>query len=271
MIFSDLLDEQIWGSADDGVLGKVEKRGSFGAKVFRAEITTDEVSRRLGKAKGRYSTLNISPIIHTYYKARRYAVNLLCSEILRYFPNGQSTHNSVLVVGLGNAFVIADSLGAEVIKNLLPTHSLPSKIRKDLGDLACFIPGVSGLNGVATYDLVKSAISVVRPQVVIIIDALTARNYLRLGNSFQLSDTSITPGAGVGCKNRILDKSSLGVDIITIGVPMMINARNFADLDELPNIVLAPKEIDFFTKTCSQIISSAINLAVHGKNYLKYI
>ena len=119
--------------------------------------------------------------------------------------------------------------------------------------------------------MVKSAMGVIRPQVVIIIDALTAKNYQRLGNSFQLSDTSMTPGAGVGSKNRVLDKASLGADIITIGVPMMINARNFADLDELPNIVLTPKEIDFFTKTCSQIIATAINLAVHGKNYLKYI
>ena len=129
MIFSDLLDEQIYGSADDGVLGKVEKRGSFGAKIFRAEISTDEDSRRLCKAKGRYSTLNISPIIHTYHNARRYAANLLSSEILRYFPNGKFARPTVLVVGLGNAFVISDSLGAEVIKNLLPTHSLPLELR----------------------------------------------------------------------------------------------------------------------------------------------
>jgi len=271
MIFSDLLDEQICNSADEGVLGKIEKTGSFGAKIFRAEIKTPEQARKFGKSIGKYSTLNISPVIHTYHKARRYASNLLSNEISLFLDALKLSRPTILVVGLGNAFVIADSLGAEVIKNILPTHSLPQKLREDLGDVACFIPGVSGLNGVSTYELVMSAVQTIRPQVVLIIDALTAKNYERLGNSFQISDTSMTPGAGVGSKNQPLSKRQLGAEVITIGVPLMINARNFADLAELPNLVLTPKEIDFVVKTCAQIISNAINLAVHGKNYLKYI
>lgn len=271
MIFSDLLDEQICDSADDGVLGRVERTGSFGAKIFRAEIVNDEQAKFYNKAKGRYSTLNINPIIHTYHKARHYAGRLLASELMLFLPQNLQLNFTILVVGLGNAFVLADSLGANVIKNLLPTHNMPTKMRQDLGDLACFIPGVSGMNGIPTFDMVHSVVANLRPKLLIIIDALTARNYERLGCSFQISNNSITPGAGVGNKNRVLDKEGLGVDIVTIGVPMMINARNFADLEDLPNIVLTPKEIDFYTQTCSQIVASAINLSVHGKNYLKYL
>ncbi len=271
MIFSDLLDEQICNSADEGVLGKVEVRGSFGAKIFRAEIRSQAQAERFGKAQGRYSTLNISPVIHTYHKARRYAGKCLSSEISQYLGTLNLSRPSVLVVGLGNAFVIADSLGAEVVKNLLPTHSLPAKLRGELGDLACLIPGVSGLNGIATHEIVASAVGVIRPQIVILVDTLTAKNYERLGCSFQISDTSITPGAGVGSKNRPLDKTSLGTNVLTIGVPLMISARNFSELADLPDLVLTPKEIDFFTKNCAQIIANAINLAVHGKNYLKFM
>lgn len=271
MIFSDLLDEQLENSADDGVLGHIEWRGSFGAKIFRAELKTREDCEKFGKMAGRYSTLNISPIIHTYHKARRYAQKVLATEISRYFKSFKGGNPTVLVVGLGNAFLVADSLGAEVVKNLLPTHSLPYNLRGELGDLACFIPGVSGLNGVFTHELVQSAISVIRPQVVLIVDTLSARNYERLGCSFQLSDTSLTPGAGVGGKNRALSRQTLGVEVITLGVPMMINARNFAELDSLPNLVLTPKEVDIFIKTCAQIVGTAINLAVHGTNYRKFV
>ncbi len=270
MIFSDLIDEQLCNSADEGVLGRVEMRGSFGARIFRAEISPEQASK-LHKSQGRYSTLNISPIIHTYHKARHYAGNLLASEILRYLKVLNFSRPSVLVVGLGNAFVMADSLGAEVVKNLLPTHSIPAKLREDLGDLACLIPGVSGLNGIATHEIVTSVAREIRPQIVILIDSLTAKNHERLGCSFQISDTSITPGGGVGSKNRPLDKASLGAPVITIGVPLMISAQNFGELANLPDLILTPKEIDFFTKNCAQIISNAINLAVHGKNYRKFI
>ncbi len=269
MIFSDLIDEQICDSADDGVLGRVEYRGSFGAKIYRARITDKREMERYQKEAGRYSTILISPIIHSYSKARRYVANLLCAELRSFLPKASEPF-TVLVVGLGNAFVVADSLGARVIKNLFATHNLPVYLRQNLGDMACLIPGVSGMNGIPTFDLVRGAVEVVRPKVVIIIDALTARNYARIGNSFQLSDTSICPGAGVGNKNQVLNKSTLGVDVITLGVPMMINAKNFSQLDDLPDIVLTPKEIDFYTQTCSKVIAEALNEAIHGKNYQKY-
>ncbi len=271
MIFSDMLDELLLESADEGVVGELEYRGSFGTKIWRARIENEKQAHKYSLAPGNYTTINTNPIIHTNYRARQYAVNLLTKEITTFVRSTGNSSPRVLVVGLGNAFLIADSLGARVVQNLLPTHNLPTKLRNELGDMACCIPGVSGINGIPTYKIVRAVVDAVRPNLVIIIDALTARNYARLGCSFQLSDTSLTPGAGVGNHNRILNRESLGAEVLTIGVPLMINAKNFAELDELPNIVLAPKEIDILTKNCANIIAKSINFAIHGKNYQKYM
>lgn len=269
MIFSDLIDELVQESADEGVLGSVTKKGSFGLKIFEANINTPLLSKKFGKAMGRYVTVNISPTMHSYHKARVYLQKQLALVLDSFCDKKKGT--TFLVVGLGNAFVVSDSIGSQVVKNLFATHNIISVDDFELGDMACLIPGVSGINGIYTFDLVKSAINIVQPNVVIVIDALTAKNYHRLGNSFQFSNAGITPGGGVGNKNTPLCKRTLGVEVISIGVPMMINARNFSQLEELPNIVLTPKEIDIFTATCAKILSKVINTFVHGDNYKNFM
>lgn len=263
MVFSDLIDEII-ESAGDGVLGEIKKTGKYGLKVFEAEINSTMLENKYKKAQGRYQTINISPIFHFNQSAQKLLTKYLVEALGSFFADLTKSQPRVLVVGLGNAFIMSDSIGARVVRDLFATHNLPAEVRAGFGDMACLIPGVSGQNGINTFDLVKSAVAVVEPDVVLIIDALTARNYERLGCSFQLSDTSMTPGAGVGGKNRVLNKCTLGQAVISIGVPMMINARNFADLDDLPDIVLTPKEIDIYTHTCSRVLSRAINTVVHG-------
>lgn len=271
MIFSDLIEEQIVESADDGVLGQVTKKGSFGLKIFEARIDTPKRAREYNKAQGLYKTVNISPIIHSYKKARTYLVGNLVEVLRGFCATCRKANPTYLVVGLGNAFIVSDSLGASVVRALLATHNIPEGIRGALGDMACLIPGVSGQNGINTFDLVRSAVDVVQPDIVLIIDALTARNYERLGNSFQFSDASMTPGAGVGSKNKTLSRSTLGVDIISIGVPMMINAKNFSELCDLPDLILTPKEIDLITATCSKILAQVINIVVHGAKYDNFV
>ena len=270
MIFSDMIDEQIINSADEGVFGQVTKRGVFGLKIFEANVDSIKKARIYQKDLGRYTTVNISPIIHSYHKARVYLVRILVEVLQSYVAEFRKKPSTFLAVGLGNAFLVSDSLGAGVIKNLWATHNVQEAIREGLGDLACLIPGVSGLNGVETVELVRGAVSVVKPDVVMIIDALTARNYERLGCSFQFSNSSMTPGGGVGGKNKPLSYHSLGVPIISIGVPMMINAKNFTQLDNLPNIILTPKEVDIFTHTASKVLSRAINIVVHGEKHKNF-
>ena len=172
---------------------------------------------------------------------------------------------------MGNAFLIADSLGPRVIKNLVATHNLEKEFKYGLSDVACLIPGVSGINGISTFEIVASIVKQQKPDLIIFIDTLTAKNYHRLGCSFQVSNTSITAGGGMGCNNRTFSKTTLGVDIVSIGVPMMINAKNFSDLQNLPNFIVAPKEIDIYTKFSAECIAKALNTVFYGKNYSKLL
>ena len=271
MIFSDLIDEKISDSADSGILGEVSYTGKYGLKIFDMNLEDEQLARRLGKENGIYKTVNIDKIIHTSHLAREYLINVLVDAIEFFIKEVDKKEPSILVVGLGNAFLLADSLGAKVVTNLLITHNLPKAIKRGLGDLSALIPGVSGLNGISTYNIVKSVVDTEKPDIIIVIDALTAKNYERLGCSFQFSNTSVSPGAGVGNVNRKLSKYNLGVDVIAVGVPLMINAKNFADLAELPNLVVTPKEIDIYVNTCAKVLAKALNIAIHGKKYKFFI
>lgn len=254
-----------FNGADDGVLGECVFSGRYGTKIFEIDINTDAKAREYGKARGRYTTLNCSRAFCTSAPARKYLENrLFC--ILDKYINARGT---VLVVGLGNAFLVADSLGAGVVKGLFATHNIPSALRDDLGDLCALIPGVSGINGFGTFDVVSGVVKTLKPDIVIIVDALTARNPNRIGCSFQFSDTGISPGGGVGNKNKPLNRDTLGVPVVAIGVPMMINAAEFGyDKDDF---LAVPKEIDFYASSCARVLSRAINLVVHGKNYKNYL
>ena len=272
MVYSDLIDEKInENDADSGVLGEVTHTGKYNLKCFEINLDDEQLARRLGKECGIYKTVNISNVIHSSHLAREYLINFLADTLGFFIRETDKKNPSILVVGLGNAFLLADSLGAKVITNLLITHNLPKDVKKGLGDVSALIPGVSGLNGISTFNIVKSIVDIEKPDIVIVIDALTARSYKRLGCSFQFSNTSVSPGAGVGNVNKKLSKYNLGADVIAVGVPLMINAKNFAELDELPNIVVTPKEIDIYVNTCAKVLAKAINLAIHGKKYKFFI
>ncbi len=269
MIYSDLIDENITESADNGVLGQLEEKGSFGYKLFKYTITDDKMACKIQKQKGTYLTININPTFHNFQKAKTYLINKLAKS-LQTLINFKKKNPYILVIGLGNAFIMADSLGAKIVKNLFTTHTLPKSLKNDLGDLSALIPGVSGINSIPTFEIVKSIVDSQKPDIVICIDALTAKNYKRIGCSFQISNTSLTPGAGVGNTNQTLSKSTLGVEVVTIGVPLMINAKNFNELNNLPNFIVTPKDIDIIVSSCANVVSNAINQAVHKQNYKNF-
>lgn len=254
---------------ETGVLGEIIFKGKYGVKEYYLDINSSFLAKKYQKEQGAYTTLNVSKIFCTNELARKYVTSKIVEILKNYISKLKIKSPTFLVVGLGNAFLIADSLGAMVVKNLLATHNIPSELRDSLGDLCALIPGVSGINGFATADIVLGAVNTVRPNIVIVIDALTAREPARIGCSFQFSNTGISPGAGIGSKNQRLNKNFLGADIISIGVPMMINASNLGS--ELTDFVVTPKEIDIYTKNCAKVIASAINEVVHTKRYKDFL
>jgi len=247
---------------ENGVIGTMISSLKYGIKVYEANLD-EKLSKELGKEPGRYITINTNELIHTSFLARKLVCKVVASELSKFLLGTR-----LLVVGLGNAFLVADSLSSVVIQNLLVTHNMPENIKKNLPDVCALITGVSGINGFATADLVKSVVNMVKPSQVIVIDAFIAHDSERLGRSFQISDSGITAGAGLGRKNQSLNNAFLNVPVVSIGVPLMMNVLDWG-ADE--NFVGTPKEIDILTRNCGKILSRALNLALYGKKYFDYV
>jgi len=243
------------------VIGELIMRGKYGVNVFCGQVSKSEESK-LKKEAGRYVTVNCSPMIHTSHQALRYVSNILSKQISSFLIS-----KTVLVVGLGNAFMIADSLGSRVIQDLLVTHEMHDFVRSGLADVSALISGVSGINGFPTSNLVKSVVELIKPKQVIVIDTFTTQSVDRVGCSFQLSNTGITAGAGLGRKNQSLNSHFLGVPVLSVGVPLMLNV----DTIGMKDYVMAPKEIDILCKNCAKIVARALNFSLHGEKYLLYI
>ena len=265
---SKLMQDNIAQNADLGILGKIKDEGKYGYKLFEMNVQNQVSAKKFNKEIGKYSTINISPSFHTSYIARRYLINKL-SQVLNLYINNKAK-NFYLIIGLGNAFLVADSLGPLTVKSIIATHNMPQYLKGGLADIACLIPGVSGINGINTFDVIQGIVKQVKPSQLIIIDTLATTNQYRIGCSFQISNTSITPGGAMGANNRKLDKNSLDADIISIGVPLMLKQETFGN-SQLKNAILVPKEIDIYTKTCADCISTALNNVFYGKNYTKLL
>ena len=211
----------------------------------------------------------------------------------------------VLVVGLGNWQITADSLGPKVISSLLVTRHmfelLPEEIEEGVRPVSALSPGVLGLTGIETGEIIKGVTDRVKPALIIAIDSLAARSLGRISTTIQLADTGITPGAGIGNHRQGLTLESLGVPVIAIGVPTVVDAATMANdtidliIDhlkankttknsmkcysinhdekyslikqaqgtELIDLVVTPKEVDEIIEDISEIIANAINIALH--------
>ena len=184
----------------------------------------------------------------------------------------------IMVVGIGNEGLTADSLGARVVEKMLVTSHLENK--RGYGNLCAYAPGVGGVTGIASFDIVKALVEKLAPKLVICVDTLASRSVERLGTIVQIKDSGLTPGAGVGNEKRSLERATLGVPVVGIGVPLIIYARNlllnyfkgstenvkFDTISQLTgDLVVTAKEIDLYIDSFSRIISNAINKAVHGK------
>ena len=252
-------------------------------------ILTDDAARRLGKPRGSYLTLECRLLREHDPLARIAISNLLGEELLRLLDS--EGEGPVLVVGLGNRDVTPDALGPAVIeKTLVTRHMLGSPYaHNNLRSVCAVSPGVLGVTGVETMEMVESLVRKIQPRAVICIDSLAARDSGRIGCTVQISNTGIQPGSGVGNHRKPLTKDTLGVDVIAVGVPTVIYAATLArdafallsgnegssDHDaalesmeqelldtELGNLIVTPRDIDAIVKNCAAMIAGGINRAL---------
>ena len=252
-------------------------------------IKTEEAARQLGKPCGSYITLECRLLCEHDPHARIAMANLLSEELGRMLEVRKS--DPVLVVGLGNRDVTPDALGPAVVgKTLVTRHMLQSPWAQDgLRSVCAVAPGVLGVTGVETMEMVEGLVRRLSPGTVICIDSLAARDSGRIGCTVQISDTGIQPGSGVGNHRKPLTKETLGVDVIAVGVPTVIYAATLArdafallsgDREqaeheqalsamehelrhtELGSLIVTPRDIDAIVKNCAGMIACGVNRAL---------
>ncbi len=260
---------------------KSETFETNGAKITRIEVINEKGEKALGKPIGKYITVEVPPFTRSA-QLDDGQLDAIAKELPSLLPQT----GLVLVVGLGNTEITPDALGPKSIELVLATRHISSELAKSagLGDLrpvACFVPGVLGRTGVETGETILGVIKTVNPSAVITIDALAARRLSRLGRTVQMADTGVTPGSGVGNARAEICQKNLGVPVIAVGVPTVVDAATLAyDLVSKSNqqvneeemrgklepegsqMMITPREIDLVIERAARLIAMSINRAL---------
>lgn len=240
-------------------------------RLTRVKIVSERGAREMGKSRGTYLTLE-APGLASPDEDYHREVSEMIADLLRELTG---TAESVLVAGLGNRDVTPDALGPQAVSNLMITrHLIREYGREMMGMDGCcvvsgIVPGVMAQTGMETSEILQGIIEETRPDLLIVIDALAARSTRRLGRTVQITDTGIQPGSGVGNHRGSLTKESLGIPVIAIGVPTVVEAAAIVydaqgNCEKMPphlnGMFVTPKNIDEMIKQLSFTLSEALNM-----------
>ena len=250
-----------------------------GLSISRMTVRTERARQVLGKEIGTYITVEL-PSLTDNVSATDGRLQTIGKEIRRLLP----VNGLLLVAGLGNEAVTPDSLGPKTASRVLATRHLTGEIARATGlerlrPVAVLRTGVTGQTGIETGEYLLSIVKRIRPNAVIAIDALASRRLERLGCTLQISDTGISPGAGVGNRRTRINRDTLGVPVIAVGVPTVVDVQTLAnDLlgsdfksDAVARLaprgrrmVVIPDEIDLLTERAARLIAFSLNAAMQN-------
>jgi spore protease len=288
-----------------GVKMDVEEKGDI--KITRVKIEDEVGEKIMGKSKGNYITLEIPKIREKGEEFKEEIAQTMSKELREIVKDNVKEDSTTLVVGLGNWNITPDALGPKVVSRLMVTRHLlehiPDMVDEELTPVCAIAPGVLGLTGIETGEIIKGVVEKVKPDQVIAIDALASRKMERVNTTIQITDTGISPGSGVGNKRKALDEKSLGVPVIAIGIPTVVDATTLANdtidlmLDAMieetrqgkefynmlkeinrdekhllirqilhpyvGDLMVTPKEVDLIINDISLVVANGINIALH--------
>ncbi|UOY94499.1 GPR endopeptidase [Ectobacillus sp. JY-23] len=206
----------------------IQEREEDGVIITKVTIA-DTGTEAMGKKPGNYLTLEIQGIRQQDTELQQKVEKVFAREFSHFLEEiGVGREASCLVVGLGNWNVTPDALGPIVVENLLVTRHLfelqPEQVEEGFRSVSALRPGVMGITGLETSDIIHGVIEKAKPDFLIAIDALAARSIERVNTTIQISDTGIHPGSGIGNKRKELSKETLGIPVIAIGVPTVVDA-----------------------------------------------
>ena len=275
-------------------------------KITRVRILDEDGEVQMGKPKGDYITIECPGIKQNNPSLHEKVIDVVSQAITSLLPKVKDRPLNVLVIGLGNRYATPDTLGPKVVNQVFVTRHValkaPELIEDDVAHLSAFAPSVMGLTGIETAEIIRGVADNVKPDCLIAIDALAAREVSRINSTIQISNTGISPGAGVGNKRKVLNEETIGCKVIAVGVPTVVDtatlvadtlrtlishmikqAEHSALFDllkdlkdeeqyqlvketlspEVGELFVTPKEIDEIMEYLASIIANGINIAVH--------
>ncbi|MED5017074.1 GPR endopeptidase [Paenibacillus chibensis] len=279
-----------------------------GIKITRLNVLTDEGSQAIGRVKGHYVTLEVPGLRNGDTGLQERVTEAFAREFEDFLTLiGIQKKDTVLIVGLGNWNVTPDSLGPLVVENILVTRQyfelMPDQVAPGYRQISAIAPGVLGITGIESSEIVQGIVERTKPDLIIAIDALASRSLERVNTTIQIADIGIHPGSGIGNKRRGLTKDVLGVPCIAIGVPTVCYASTIVNnvmemmkkhfgqetgqtkqimglLDDISenerlalvkevleplghDLIVTPKEIDEFIEDIANIVASGLNASLH--------
>lgn len=270
-------------------------------KVTRVKVLNQEGEQAIGKKQGNYITIDIKDLKIAGEEDIQKASEAVTKELKTLIGNLIQPQEDILVVGLGNLYVTPDALGPKVIQDIDITRHLltymPEVLEQGTRPVSAVSPGVLGTTGIETVEILKGIVDNIHPKLIIVIDALASRSIERISSTVQIADTGIVPGAGVGNQRKELTVDTLGIPVIAIGVPTVVEAATIAAdslnlfiqklqeeahsnefLNQLQeedkyqmikevlqpadyNFIVTPKEIDDLIENMSSVVARGINFA----------
>lgn len=245
-----------------GVRAETQQRGGF--DVTTVEILDVEGARSLCKPIGKYITLGLEPLMCRTSEAFEDAAELLAELIRGLLPadSGKGT----LVAGLGNDEMTPDAVGPLAVNSVIATRHLKRGMPEDFAaftTVSAVKPGVLGATGIESAELLRSACRAADPARLIAVDALASASLERLCRTVQLTDAGIVPGSGVGNDRAAVNQKSLGLPVLAIGVPTVVDASAFSDSPDAAGMFVTPRDIDASVRDVAKLIGYGINLALH--------
>jgi spore protease len=295
-----------YGEKIPGVESELEEHE--GITVTRMSITSEEGARAIGKQIGHYITIEVPGLRRKDTDLQDRVTVLFAREMERFFERIRIPKDAkALVIGLGNWNVTPDSLGPLVVENLTVTRHyfelMPDRVSPGYRQVSAIAPGVLGITGIETSDIVLAIVEKLKPDFVVAIDALASKSLDRVNTTIQIADTGIHPGSGIGNKRKGLTREVLGVPVIAIGVPTVVYASTivnnvmdliirhfkeqtsntgyiFGAIEKLSeqerlqmvkevlapvgaDMLVTPKEVDEFIEDIANIIASGLNAGLH--------
>lgn len=260
-----------------------EKSKDNGVTVSIVTINTENAAKKMGRPKGKYITIEAPQISiddTDYHREVSKEFADVLNSLLKKIEDDKD-ELAILVVGLGNRDVTPDALGPQVVDNLFITrhimkeygkYAFGEEITKKISGL---VPGVMAQTGMECLEILRGVVKETNPDVVITVDALAARSTKRLGRTIQITNTGIVPGSGVGNHRHAINEESLGVPVISIGVPTVVDAATIVSdavsttreitkelmTPQLLGMFVTPKDIDSTIKKLSFLVSEGLNIA----------